>query len=214
MTRPTDYHGIDYGLGTTNIDHETGIRFGVINQDDILQAWAEVSEADFGPPTCPKCGNEAAVLGNGDAPDTIPDLDDEPEGWEIIGTEYACEACQYAFDGDEAFGDEPACWHLDDGEYVATQSRDDSDIFITKSPYYTHAQFCSPCAPGACHLKVPTDETGPRAYCFAPDWFDYWTDSGTEPTGEYNGQKTSCPYPVYRVKDGACVFTPYNWPAK
>ena len=36
--------GIDYGLGTTNIDLKTGIRYGVIHQDEVLQAWADSSE--------------------------------------------------------------------------------------------------------------------------------------------------------------------------
>jgi hypothetical protein len=36
--------GIDYGRGKTNIDLETGIRYGVISQNDVLQAWADCSE--------------------------------------------------------------------------------------------------------------------------------------------------------------------------
>lgn len=28
--------GIDYGMGKTNIDQETGIRYGVINQGEVL----------------------------------------------------------------------------------------------------------------------------------------------------------------------------------
>lgn len=38
--------GIDYGGGQTNIDHETGIRFGVIPANDVLQAWADSAEDD------------------------------------------------------------------------------------------------------------------------------------------------------------------------
>jgi hypothetical protein len=39
--------GIDYGRGLTNIDTETGIRYGVISQNEVLQAWADSSEPDY-----------------------------------------------------------------------------------------------------------------------------------------------------------------------
>jgi hypothetical protein len=41
--------GIDYGLGTTNVDTATGIRYGVIHQGEILQAWADSSEPYYAP---------------------------------------------------------------------------------------------------------------------------------------------------------------------
>lgn len=44
--------GIDYGRGLTNIDTETGIRYGVISQNEVLQAWADSSEPDYG---CDEC---------------------------------------------------------------------------------------------------------------------------------------------------------------
>lgn len=201
-------YGIDYGRGQTNIDPDNGIRYGVIPQSDVLQEWADSSEADYGPPSCPKCGNEVVNLYGDDVPDTIPDLDDGPEDWEDDGRDYACEQCKYSFDSQDAFGEEPLGFYMDDGEYFASQGGDDCDIFIEKSPYFTYAQFCSPCAPGACYLRQPVDKNGPKAYCFAPDWFDYWAEDGTEPAGEYCGEKTTCPYPVYRVSDGECVYRP------
>lgn len=39
----TDNVGIDHGLGTTNADHSTGIHYGVISQNEVLQAWADNS---------------------------------------------------------------------------------------------------------------------------------------------------------------------------
>jgi hypothetical protein len=30
--------GIDYGMGQTNVNHETGIRYGVISQNSVMQA--------------------------------------------------------------------------------------------------------------------------------------------------------------------------------
>ncbi len=49
--------GIDYGNGLTNIDHSNGIRYGVIPANEVLQAWCDSSEPDYGEPHCPKCGN-------------------------------------------------------------------------------------------------------------------------------------------------------------
>ena len=40
--------GIDYGRGLTNIDGKTGIRYGVIHQQHVLQAWCDDSEAYYG----------------------------------------------------------------------------------------------------------------------------------------------------------------------
>lgn len=218
----------DYGLGQTNIDRSTGIRFGVIPQNDILQAWADSSEADYGPATCGECGNEAVSI------DEVPfDLDDckvvgqvgyfrkrnarsiprkhraacgGHEEWRDEGREYACLSCARSFDSDDAFGDEPTGYVLDDGEYKA-ESGSDGDVFVTLSPYFTYGPLCSPCAPGAVYLR-DGDEEGAKAYCFAPDWFNWFTDDGKEAAGEYDGEKTSCPYPVFRVSDGARVYTP------
>lgn len=82
---------------------------------------------------------------------------------------------------------EPIAWTLNKEGYQAEHG-EDCDIFITKSPYFTYAQFCSPCAPGACYLLNPCD-SGPRAYCFGHDWF----------------QTGIAPYPVYSVETGELV---------
>ena len=140
--------GIDYGYGLTNIDHENGIRYGVIPSGDVLQAWADDSEYVYPEPE------------SEDEDDNDPDLCAEP-----IGFRY------------------------ESGDYKAHQSGDDTDIFITKSPYYTFARFCSPCAPGAGHLRN-YDPDGVKTYCFGADWFE---------DGE-------CPYPVYRVDNDECVY--------
>jgi hypothetical protein len=111
-----------------------------------------------------------------------------PKKWgnEGIG-EYACRFCEWLFDGDEAFVDEPVCHTLDKDGYQATLD-EHNDVFLVKSPYYTHAQFCSPCAPGAGHLDNPC-ESGPKTYCFGHDWF----------------ADGKAPYPVYDVKTGKQV---------
>ena len=220
--------GIDYGLGRTNRDPETGIRFGVIPMDDVTQAWADSSESDYGSPSCEECGNEAVQIDelpfDLDACKTIrreqtkwyssrevdilavPEeyQDDYGEEWKDEGRDFACPHCSRSFDGDDAYGGDPICFNLDDGEYQAYQSGDDCDIFIFQSPYYTYGPFCSPCAPGAVYLRDGDTGGDAKAYCFAPDWFDAYAGD----TGEYNGAKTSCPYPVFRVADDVCVFAP------
>ncbi len=176
------YEGIDYGMGQTNIDRKTGIRFGVIPLH-ALHEWAfESFEAEYGNASCPKCGNPAVSSDDGDT--------DRDEYEEIHrGREFACDFCAVKFDGQDAFPEEPFGWTLDDTEYKA-EYHTDGDVFITKSPYYTHAQFCSPCAPGACHLSHPLEGTdGPKCFCFSHDWFE--------------GDKA--PHPVYRVSDGSLV---------
>lgn len=176
--------GIDYGMGTTNIDRATGIRYGVISSHSVMQAWADSSEADYGEPTCPKCGNVAVEY---DAVDEsmlaagTPPLD----SWENYSqhgcADYACEQCELVFDAMYAIGDEPVGWHCTDPDYEAVDCLD-SDIMILKSPFYTKAVFCSPCVPGACSIESPDDD-GAKAYCFGHDWFE-------------DGK---APYPVYSV---------------
>lgn len=145
------YKGIDYGRGQTNINHESGIRFGVIPQHDVLQAWADTSEANYG--ECEEHG------------------DDCPDDCMLM---------------EEA---EPISFCVDDGEYLA-ECDDSGDIFITKSPFFTYAQFCSPCAPGACHLRNPVDpDPNNKCYCLGHDWFE----------------DEAAPYPIYSVKTGELV---------
>jgi hypothetical protein len=156
--------GIDYGFGRTNIDTETGIRFGVIPIHDVTQAWCDSSEAHYAD-VCPACGAE---------------LDEQTE---------VCECGQEI--NDDCYDAEPDVFFVDADGLRAYQSADSTDIFIEESPYFTYAQFCSPCAPGACHLRNPLDEPHPdnRAFCFGHDWFE-------------DGQ---APYQVYSVKTGKPV---------
>lgn len=177
--------GIDYGMGQTNIDHKTGIRYGVASLHDVTQAWHDASEADYGDATCPDCGQIAVD----------PENECDSENWtRAKGScgDYACSSCETLFDAQDAFGDEPQGFTLDDGEYQATQGGSgDSDIFVLKSPFYTFGPFCSPCAPGAVYLPDATgnEDEGHKAYCFGHDWFD-------------DGK---APYTVYSIATGAVV---------
>lgn len=196
--------GIDYSLGRSNFNPETGIHFGVIPMNSLAH-WAWDSfEADYGEPTCPKCGN-AAVDGDSDIsaesldargidPDTF-DEDREYLDYEVLHHacgDYACDDCHILFDGQDAFGEEPNGHTLDDGEYKASVGSDCIDAFVLLSPYYTKSQFCSPCAPGAGYLLNPCDD-GVQSYCFGPDWFD---------------EEQPCPYPVWKCGTDELIYTP------
>lgn len=167
--KTVDYKGIDYGFGRTNIS-KSGIRYGVIPQDAVLQAWADSSEPDYGEPTCPKCGNKVNPARH--------------------NKDYHCPHCHENYWSDSVFGD-PLGFELMDGEYSA-HCGEDGDIFILDSPYFTYAQFCSPCAPGACYLlnALEDRDENNRAFCFGHDWFE-------------DGR---APYPVYSVKTGELVL--------
>jgi hypothetical protein len=80
--------GYDYGRGTTNIDNETGIRYGVISQNEVLQAWADSSEPFYGE-VC-ECGSEEGD----ECPDCgLPILGEfaEPLSFIYTGEGYAAE---------------------------------------------------------------------------------------------------------------------------
>jgi predicted RNA-binding Zn-ribbon protein involved in translation (DUF1610 family) len=162
----TNYKGIDYGMNQINKDHDTGIRYGVIFVYNVGQVWYDTSEAYYDPIECSNCGTE--ILIENECPNCGVDL---TEKWECL---------------------EPSSFYIDDEEYKIEQTVDDSDIFIIKSPYFTYAQFCSPCAPGAIYITntLLEKDLNNRGYCLGHDWFE-------------DGQ---APYPVYDVKTGKRVY--------
>ena len=167
--------GIDYGLGQTNIDHETGIRYGVIACNSIMsEAWNDL-EPDYGDPTCPACGNECI---DWDA-DKHDNYTDPPCGC----CDYACDDCQAAWDSQDVYSDESLSWTYDGEGYAIHSDMDATILFVTQSLFYTYAPYCSPCVPGAGNLDDANGETGIRAYCLGVDWFE----------------DNQAPYPIYRV---------------
>ncbi|HEX8838275.1 MAG TPA: hypothetical protein VF748_15135 [Candidatus Acidoferrum sp.] len=201
--------GIDYGLGSTNIDTTTGIRCGVISQHAIGQAWADESEPEYGEPMCPKCGHDAVDLDAIDPDDNDIPAQDEPEFAEWTAAryemhDYACRACKHFFGSESAFGDDPRGWMVDDGKYQMVDCLD-SDVMVIRSPFYTFGPYCSPCVPGAINLDDAAyfctadgpemDEAClPRAYCPGHDWFE----------------NSIAPYPVFGVVSGRQCF-PDHW---
>lgn len=176
--------GIDYGLGKTNIDTDTGIRYGVINQNEVLQAWCDSSEGEYGEPHCPKCGNNVEKFLENDSGER-----NEFQESEFGNCDYVCDSCEHFWDSSEVFGDEPICHKYSGDGYECTQGSDCGDIFILKSPFYTKCGFCSPCAPGAGYL-LSQDSDDCKAYCFGVDWFE----DGV------------VPYDIYSVADNSLVY--------
>lgn len=189
--------GIDYGRGLTNIDNKTGIRFGVISMHDVGESWYELSEGEYGEPTCPKCGNPASEFetvseqhDNGVSISTIiPEEIEENYEFSKYGcSDFYCENCEYVFGSDEAYPEEALGFSYIAEGYKIFQGGDDSDLFVELSPYYTIAGFCSPCAPGAIYLTDKAQDA--KAYCLGHDWFE-------------NGK---APYKVFDVKTGKEIF--------
>ena len=182
----SDYAGINYGsYAGSNVDHATGIHYGVIDLNSLSGYAIEAFEPDYGYATCPKCGNAATSTTYLD-----PEIE-ESEGYESgVGcADYYCANCRYIFDAQEAYPEEPLGHSYEGGEYIL--DLDSFGVWVFTSLYYTYAQYCSPCCPGAGNLDTPcTQESGaPKAYCLGHDWFD--------------GDKA--PYPVYRVSDDSLV---------
>lgn len=177
----TNYPGIDYSKGTVNFDKETGIHYGIISAHS-LSPWAlDDFEADYGEPACPKCGNGVS---------SYEDLeeDSEYENYrEHSCADYFCSECMIILGSDDVFGDEPLGHSCEDDE-IKLWLDSNNDVWIFKSPYFTHAQFCSPCAPGAGHLDNPC-ASGAKTYCLDGSWFE-----GDE-----------APYLVYRVSNGTLM---------
>jgi hypothetical protein len=134
--------GIDYGRGLSNIDAKTGIRYGVISQNSVLQAWADCSQPVY---------EEDSDCGEGDD-------DREPVSWEFHDADYNIEMVL------------------------------DTDLVVTRSPFFTKAKFCSPCVPGAADLNEPCED-GVRAFCLGKDWFE----------------DDKAPYPIYSVETGKLI---------
>lgn len=190
-------HGVDYSGGTCNYDKENGIHYGVIPIHDLHEFVWDSFESDYGDPTCPECGNELQ-----DYEDMDPDKESEYETYAHSCCDHFCENCKLIIGSDYAYGESPLCWTLDDGEYRALVDSY-NDVMLFKSPFFTYCGFCSPCAPGAGHLRSTRNQadwgisyrSAPKTYCFGRDWFD----------------DNKCPYDIYSVATGELI---YKAPAK
>jgi uncharacterized CHY-type Zn-finger protein len=160
----TEYVGLDYAHGMANIDKNNGMHYGTISQNEVLQAWVESSEPYYFP-ACPHCGNEIKQS-------IIDDVQS--------GQNKKCLHCKKQLTESDFYDGEPTSYVLDDGEYLA-ECGDNGDIIITKSPYYSMAQYASPCFPGGGYIMNEC-ETGIKTYCFGHDFFE----DGKAPYTVYN----------------------------
>ncbi len=179
--------GIDYGLGRTNIDTATRIRYGVISQHSLASWFYDEYEPVYGEPHCPKCGY-ASVDASTLSAEQLNTTDEEYEQGSGC-TDYACHNCRYTFDSSEAFPDEPIGHELKTSEYTAIDCLD-SDVMLLKSPYYTYAPFCSPCVPGAGNLDdawmggaVRIEETVDRQFMVLVNGFQWGGEYDTAGAG-------------------------------
>ncbi len=173
--------GIDYGMGLSNIDKETGIRFGVISQNSVMPEAMDDVEYDYGDPTCPKCGNVVMA----DSGFLCPPVGrDDYEQYGHGCADFVCETCEHTLDSQDCYGDEAIGWKYEDDGYQLVDCLD-NDVFVLKSPFYTFARFCSPCVPGAGNLD-DWEDGAVKTYCLGHDWFE-------------DGK---APYPVYSVETG------------
>jgi hypothetical protein len=181
----TNYAGIDYGMGRSNIDTDTGIRYGIVSQnslsceslDDVFTAGDDLGYDEFILEF--KSSLQRAIM------DVVEEaggsIDDDEDAY--VDAVMDC----VNFDNYESNGPR----RYEDGD-LTVQTTGDNDLFVFKSEYYTFAQFCSPCVPGAGNLDTPCD-SGPKTYCLGIDWFD---------------SDRPCPYPVYRIDTDECIYTP------
>jgi hypothetical protein len=135
------YPGIDYGRGLANIDSATGIRYGVISQnsvsadavDEILDYGTDVAWEAALKDVINEARDRAVVEGED------PDYVDEDEIRDRLGDTWETNFANYEYDS---------------GGYRVTGCLD-NDLFVLRSPFFTFAQFCSPCVPGAGNLDTP-----------------------------------------------------------
>jgi hypothetical protein len=126
------YGGINYGFSGSNKDGETGIAYGLISPHG-LDSWIyELMESHYSM-YCPETGN------------------DLPQDYCTDSEE--CPHCGEKHYSEDVYGDEADGYSYEGKGYVL-ESRDFTEIWVLKSPYFTWAQYCSPCMPGAATGQV------------------------------------------------------------
>jgi hypothetical protein len=183
----TNYAGINYAMpgSTTNTNPKTGIRYGIIPSHSVApEAVSDIY--DNGDDLDLRDYLESVRIALKSA------LSDFYHGERLeASAESAFEALDDIGDTYQQTGDCVRMVYSRDGYKLETDS--DGDVWCFESPFFTYAQFCSPCAPGACYLKNPLDNESPenKCYCLGKDWFD--------------DDDAPCPYPMYSVATGQLV---------
>ena len=109
----TNYKGIDYGSGQSNINRETGIRYGVISQNSIDPEAISDMEFDYGEPTCPVCENEVKPVGKR--------INQRYKHYTPHGChDFVCRMCKHYLDSSDVYGDEPIGLTYEEDGYSIT----------------------------------------------------------------------------------------------
>lgn len=155
-----------------NIDPETGIHYGIIPKNDLLNC-AEEFFNEATDITYEELAEEIRAEING----TLDELFESLERQTIVSEELkqrikddAMEQIINEFNDD--YNDEVARLIYETDEYIIQGDNDDSDLFVIKSPYYTYAPRCSPCAPNAGYLRDANVNAEFKTYCLGPEWFE------------------------------------------
>ena len=157
---------------TSNMNTETGIHFGVIPKNDLFNCAEEFFN------NAKDTSYEEVIDEITEAINGLSDYVDEETRKEMI--EMATTNFSDHYEGDCA-----NMLYEQDG-FILQSNNDDPDLFVIKSPYFTMAPGCSPCAPGAGYLRdaIHVGKTGQRlkkdwmskgpymTYCLPEDWFE------------------------------------------
>lgn len=202
------YIGIDYGLGRSNIDKETGIRFGVISQrsinpDAFDDVWQNARDLSYENAVAQfrlrigACDNDVAlesVLKDfGISKRRISHIGDLTNSDELTAGTVDEIWDQVSDSFNDSYCDNgERDWLYESEGYKLTNCLS-TDVMVLASPFFTYAQYCSPCVPGACNLdsplELPWHNGANKAYCLGHDYFE-------------GGR---APYPVYSVATGELV---------
>lgn len=193
--------GIDYGMGRTNIDMATGIRYGVIsphslNPDAVSDIYDQGENQTYQAAVADAKAAIACVL-----EPVLEDLGvlpyvgkyaprDEDKAKRATAVAAVVDDVWEGIEQDwnDQYTEEDDCYlYSRDGYVIQTSSL---GLYVIKSPFYTLTAYCSPCAPGAGNLDAP-DAAGVRTYCLGAEWFE----------------AEQAPYAVFRVDDDTEVLS-------
>src|SRR5438876_4739187 len=100
-------YGIDYGRGQSNVDFQTGIRYGVISQHRLDPEALDDFQPDYSGPVCPDCG---ADVTNG-------------------FSDYVCTDCERVYSSEDCYDEEPVGWDYEGNGYSLSMDSD-GDVWV------------------------------------------------------------------------------------
>ena len=142
---------MEEGMVKANVDPETGIRHGVINQQSVMEGAMDDFYFQY-PKSCPYCGE-----------------DDSYKSTDLGFDEYRCDSCRKIMPIEEMTPDEPISFHYDKDGYFLTNWFN-NDILVLRSKFYTLAELY-PGVPGPGNLNTPMED-GVKTYALGHDWFE------------------------------------------